>query len=118
MDGSISFFGVAEVVERSVPARLEGVASPVRPTGVLSVTEVAVPACAGVAVGVLKWLFRALRRWLLPGRGVMTSLSFWPASAIQVASLDSSALRYSCCDRTSCRPGKKSRAMILERALV
>lgn len=60
-----------------------------------------------------------LPRSLLPsGPGVMTSVSFRPAAAIHSSSRASRAFRYSCCDSVSTKPGKKSRAMICDRASV
>lgn len=68
-------------------------------------------------VGVI--LVPLLPRDLLPsGPGVITSVSFRPAAAIHSSSRESRAFKYSCCDSVSIKPGKKSRAMICERASV
>lgn len=85
--------------------------SPPQPLGVSP------PLPNSLEVGVI--LVPLFPRNLLPsGPGVMTSVSFRPAAAIHASSCESRAFRYSCWDSVSTSPGKKSRAMIFERASV
>lgn len=107
--------GVVVGGEEGVMGAGAGVVSPRKPRGVASGVSVLV---RGVAVG--KRVFRAA--WAafdrVAGPGVMTCCSLAPASAIQAGSSASSAARYSRCVLLSSRPGKKSRAIISERASV